>query len=286
MCGICGFTGGRDTKTLHRMTDVVTHRGPDEAGFWEGDEASFGMRRLAIVDLKTGQQPIFNEDNTIALVFNGEIYNYLELQAELKAFGHKFRTDHSDTEVIVHLYEQYGDAFLHKLNGMFAIALWDIPRRRLFLARDRAGIKPLFFSHFGGRLIFGSEIKAILQHPAVPREPNYAALSHYLSLKNVPSPWTAFAGIEQLGPGQFAAFEKGALTQGCWWRPNFAENSQLEEPEAAERIRALLEDAVRLQMRADVPFGAYLSGGVDSSSVVALMTSNQRTAGQDLLARL
>jgi asparagine synthase (glutamine-hydrolysing) len=254
------------------MTDAIVHRGPDEAGFWESGEVSLGMRRLAIVDLETGQQPIFNEDTTVGVVFNGEIYNYPELQAELKAAGHRFRTDHSDTEVLVHLYEQYGDEFLHKLNGMFAIALWDIPRRRLLLARDRAGIKPLYFSKVGGRLIFGSEIKSILQHPAVPREPDYTALSHYLSLKNIPTPLTAFQGIRQLGPGQFIAMEGGAPTQRVWWRPVFRENARLKEQEATARVRELLEDAVRLQMRADVPFGAYLSGGVDSSSVVALMS--------------
>lgn len=254
------------------MTDALVHRGPDEAGFWESGEVSLGMRRLAIVDLETGQQPIFNEDATVGVVFNGEIYNYLELQAELKAAGHRFRTDHSDTEILVHLYEQYGDEFLHKLNGMFAIALWDIRRQRLFLARDRAGIKPLYFSMAGGRLIFGSEIKAILQHPAVSREPDFAALSHYLSLKNIPAPSSAFLGIRQLGPGEFICVEGGALTQRIWWRPVFRENARLEEQETAARIRELLEDAVRLQMRADVPFGAYLSGGVDSSSVVALMS--------------
>jgi len=254
------------------MTDALVHRGPDEAGFWESGEVSLGMRRLAIVDLETGQQPIFNEDATVGVVFNGEIYNYPELQAELKAAGHRFRTDHSDTEVLVHLYEQYGDEFLHKLNGMFAIALWDIRRQRLFLARDRAGIKPLYFSMAGGRLIFGSEIKAILQHPAVSREPDFAALSHYLSLKNIPAPSSAFLGIRQLGPGEFICVEGGALTQRIWWRPVFRENARLEEQETAARIRELLEDAVRLQMRADVPFGAYLSGGVDSSSVVALMS--------------
>ena len=272
MCGICGFTGRPDPQALQRMTDVITHRGPDEAGFWESGAVSLGMRRLAIVDLKTGQQPIFNEDATVGVVFNGEIYNYPELQKELKAQGHRFRTDHSDTEVLVHLYEQYGDAFLHKLNGMFAIALWDIPRRRLFLARDRAGIKPLYYTLMSGCLIFASEIKSILQHPAVSREPDFAVLSHYFSLKNIPSPGSAFRNIGQLGPGQSIVFEKGELSRNIWWRPVFAENDRLEEQGAAARIRELLEDAVRLQMRADVPFGAYLSGGVDSSSVVALMT--------------
>jgi asparagine synthase (glutamine-hydrolysing) len=272
MCGICGFTGKPDRQALQRMTDAITHRGPDEAGFWENGEISLGMRRLAIVDLETGQQPIFNEEATVGVVFNGEIYNYPELQAELKAQGHRFRTDHSDTEVLVHLYEQCGDAFLHKLNGMFAIALWDIPRRRLFLARDRAGIKPLYFSLAGACLIFASEIKSILQHPAVSCEPDFAALYHYLSLKNIPSPWSAFRNISQLGPGQSIIFENGELNRRNWWRPIFAEDDRLGEQEAAARVRELLEDAVRLQMRADVPFGAYLSGGVDSSSVVALMT--------------
>jgi len=168
--------GKPDPQTLRRMTDIIIHRGPDEAGVWESPDLSLGTRRLAIVDLETGQQPIFNEDATVGVVFNGEIYNYPELQAELKGQGHRFHTDHSDTEVLVHLYEQYGDEFLHKLNGMFAIALWDIPRQRLLLARDRVGIKPLYYSMAGGRLIFASEIKSILQHPAVSREPDYAAL--------------------------------------------------------------------------------------------------------------
>lgn len=254
------------------MTASLAHRGPDEAGFWESGEISLGMRRLAIVDLETGQQPIFNEDNTVCVVFNGEIYNYPELQAELKAAGHRFRTDHSDTEVLVHLYEHYGDEFLHKLNGMFAIALWDSRRRRLLLARDRAGIKPLFYALAAGQLIFGSEIKAILRHPSVTAEPDHAALWHYFSLKNIPAPWTAFQGIRQLGPGRILVMENGGLSEGVWWRPVFCENPHLEEKDAAAQIRGLLEDAVRLQMRADVPFGAYLSGGVDSSSVVALMS--------------
>jgi asparagine synthase (glutamine-hydrolysing) len=271
MCGICGFTGAPDPQTLQRMARVIVHRGPDEAGFWESGNVSLGMRRLAIVDLETGQQPIFNEDATVGVVFNGEIYNYPELQAELKAQGHRFRTDHSDTEVLVHLYEQYGNEFLHKLNGMFAIALWDIPRRRLLLARDRAGIKPLYFSMAGGRLIFASEIKSILQHPSVSREPDYAALYHYLSLKNTPNPWSAFKNISQLGPGQLLLYQNNELEKRVWWRPHFAEDNGLSEQDAAQSVRDLLEDAVRLQMRADVPFGAYLSGGVDSSSVIALM---------------
>jgi asparagine synthase (glutamine-hydrolysing) len=272
MCGICGFTGAQDRDTLFKMINVIRHRGPDEAGYWESPDISLGIRRLAIIDLETGQQPIFNEDGTVGVVFNGEIYNYPELQAELRASGHRFRTDHSDTEVLVHLYEQYGDEFLHKLNGMFAIALWDAPRRRLLLARDRAGIKPLYYARVRDQLIFASEIKSILQHPSVTLAPDYAALLHYLSLKNIPAPLSAFHGIGQLRPGECLTLQDGELTRRVWWRPVFHENSELSEGDAASEIHKLLTDSVRLQMRADVPFGAYLSGGVDSSSVVALMS--------------
>jgi asparagine synthase (glutamine-hydrolysing) len=272
MCGICGFSGGGDRVTLVRMTEAMTHRGPDDAGYWEGPTVSLGMRRLAIIDLETGGQPAFNEDRTIAVVFNGEIYNHVELRAELLTQGHEFRTDHSDTEVLVHLYEQYGDDFLHKLNGMFAIALWDEPRRRLLLARDRAGIKPLYFSRKGDEIVFGSEIKSILKHPDVSAAPNFRALYHYLSFKNVSAPASAFEGIEQLRPGERVVFEKGNLGRETWWRLNFDEVGPMREEDAALRLRELLEDSVRLRMRSDVPFGAYLSGGIDSSSVVALMS--------------
>lgn len=277
MCGICGFSGLPDRPTLHRMTEAIVHRGPDEAGYWESADLSLGMRRLAIVDLASGQQPVFNEDGTIGVVFNGEIYNHPELRAELEAAGHRFRSHHSDTEVLVHLYEQHGDAFLHKLNGMFAIALWDGPRKRLLLARDRAGIKPLYFCRLPDGLVFASEIKSILAHPAVSREPDFRALYHYFSFKNIPSPWSAFKGIEQLNPGEYAVFEGGKLSRHKWWRLMFREDPDIGETEAAARIRDLLEDAVRLHMRTDVPFGAYLSGGVDSSAVVALMS---RIGGQ------
>lgn len=273
MCGICGFTGTSDHDALTRMTNAITHRGPDDAGYWNSPEISLGMRRLAIIDLETGQQPVFNEDGSIGVVFNGEIYNHTELRAELEAAGHRFQTHHSDTEVLVHLYEQYGDDFLHRLNGMFAIALWDIPRQRLLLARDRVGIKPLYLGLFQGRLLFASEIKSLLAHPRVERKPNYRALYHYFSFKNIPAPWSAFEGIEQLRPGERAIYEDGKLKRETWWSLRFAENDSIDEQAAANRIRELLEDSVRLRMRADVPFGAYLSGGVDSSSVVALMSN-------------
>lgn len=272
MCGICGFTGAPDRNALQRMTDAIAHRGPDDAGYWSAPEISFGMRRLAIVDLETGQQPVFNEDGSIGVVFNGEIYNHTELRVELEAAGHTFHSHHSDTEVLVHLYEEYGDDFLHRLNGMFAIALWDTRRQRLLLARDRAGIKPLYLGLFHDRLLFASEIKSLLANPSIERRPNYRALYHYFSFKNIPAPWSAFTGIEQLRPGERAIYENGQLKREQWWSLRFDEDITLDEQTAAIRIRELLEDSVRLRMRADVPFGAYLSGGVDSSSIVALMS--------------
>lgn len=272
MCGICGFSGPPDGVALRRMANAIVHRGPDDAGYWESQSVSLGMRRLAIVDIDSGQQPVFNEDGSVSVVFNGEIYNHLELRSELEAAGHRFRTHHSDTETLVHLYEEYGDDFLHRLNGMFAIALWDERRKRLLLARDRAGVKPLYIAQVSGQLLFASEVKSLLAHPAIGRAPNYRALYHYFSFKNIPAPWSAFAGIEQLRPGERAIFQQGVLTREMWWSLKFEEDCTIDEATASHRIRELLEDSVRLRMRADVPFGAYLSGGVDSSSVVALMS--------------
>jgi asparagine synthase (glutamine-hydrolysing) len=260
------------------MTGLLHHRGPDAEGFWEGQGVSLGMRRLAIIDLATGEQPVFNEDRSIAVVFNGESYNYIELRTELQRAGHRFSTDHSDTEVIVHLYEEHGLDFLHHLNGMFAIALWDQKSRALVLARDRLGIKPLYFSRLRDGVAFGSEPKALLAHPDVSREPNLVAVHHYLSLKNVPAPLSAFRAIEQLRNGEVAVCRDGAIERRRWWQPSFDRVADIDDVEAAREIRRLLEDSVRLQMRADVPFGAYLSGGLDSSSIVALLA--QQGAGK------
>ena len=271
MCGIAGFTGPNHRAALERMTESLRHRGPDSAGFWEAPGVSLGARRLAIIDVATGEQPVFNEDRTVAVVFNGEIYNHVELRRQLEHAGHRFSTDHSDTEVIVHLYEDCGLDFLAELNGMFAIALWDARRRRLVLARDRLGIKPLYLARVPGGVAFGSEPKALLQHPAVSRAPDYGAIHHYLSLKNVPAPLSAFRDIEQLRAGELAVCSDGSIERRRWWRIEFRQGPDMDEQEAAGQIRALLQDSVRLQMRSDVPFGAYLSGGVDSSSVVALL---------------
>ena len=271
MCGIAGFSGPGNRKVLELMTERLRHRGPDSVGYWEGNDISLGMRRLAIIDVATGEQPVFNEDQSIAVVFNGEIYNHVELRADLLRVGHQFSTDHSDTEVIVHLYEEYGLDFLHYLNGMFAIALWDNRRRELILARDRLGIKPLYFAQLRDGVAFGSEPKALLEHPQISREPNLIAVHHYLSLKNVPAPLSAFRGIEQLRSGQLAICHGREVTRRRWWLPSFDRVADVDEMEAAEEILRLLSDSVRLQMQADVPVGAYLSGGLDSSSVVALL---------------
>jgi len=272
MCGIAGFTGANDRAALMAMTETLRHRGPDGCGYWEAPGISLGVRRLAIIDLETGQQPVLNEDGTIAVVFNGEIYNHVELRAELARRGHRFCTDHCDTEVIVHLYEDFGLDFLHELNGMFAIALWDARRNRLVLARDRLGIKPLYFARVPGGIAFGSEPKALLAHPAVSAAPNLEAVHHYLSLKNVPAPLSAFRDIEQVSSGELVLCCGTEIERRRWWRIEFDRSAAMDEAQAAAGIRALLEDSVRLQMRSDVPYGAYLSGGVDSSSVVALLS--------------
>jgi asparagine synthase (glutamine-hydrolysing) len=256
------------------MCNALTHRGPDDEGFFYSNNINLAMRRLSIIDLATGKQPIHNEDASVWTVFNGEIYNFRELREELEKAGHRFYTDHSDTEVIVHLYEEYGSDFPLKINGMFAIALWDARKQQLFLYRDRMGVKPLFYSIANGQLVFGSEIKAILSHDDCAKEINHAGIYHYVTFKNVPSPLTAFKDIYSLRPGEMLVWNAVACRHSLhkWWKLCFAENNTISAKDAADTILALLESATRLRMQSDVPFGAYLSGGVDSSSVVALMT--------------
>lgn len=272
MCGICGFTGKASESILKKMMDSIFHRGPDEDGFYSDGEINLGIRRLSIIDVETGHQPIHNEDKSIWLVFNGEIYNFLELRAGLEKKGHRFYTNHSDSEVLVHLYEEYGNDFIHKLNGMFAIALWDKEKETLLLIRDRMGVKPLFYTLTNGSLIFASEIKGILVHPAYKKDANYDALYHYFTFKNIPAPLTAFKDVYTLLPGEIISFKEGRLEKRRYWKVKFSEDPLCDESSVAGTISKLLEDAVRLRMRSDVPFGAYLSGGVDSSAVVALMT--------------
>jgi asparagine synthase (glutamine-hydrolysing) len=279
MCGICGvFDYKRREPLPERLLDpmlaAIAHRGPDDDGIYAEGELALGMRRLSIIDLAGGKQPISNEDGSVVVVFNGEIYNYLELADGLRDRGHHLATA-SDTEVIVHLYEELGDSCVHELRGMFAFALWDARRHRLLVARDRLGIKPLYYSTVGDRLVFASEIKAILQHPAVRAVPNPEAISNFLSLKYVPAPQTMFAGIAALPPGYLLACQAGGdVSIRQYWDLSFAESrrSHASEQECEEELASLLRESVRLELRSDVPFGAFLSGGIDSSTIVALMS--------------
>lgn len=272
MCGIYGQIAQFeiDERTAQLATDSLRHRGPDERGVWVGGSVFLGMRRLSIIDLAGGQQPIWNEDQTCCIVFNGEIYNFLDLRPELEAKGHVFRT-RSDTEVILHAYEEWGTDCLKRLNGMFAIAIWDKPRNRLFLARDRIGEKPLYYYHDGGRLVFGSEIKAILADPTIPREINPRGLSNFLAFGHAIAPETMYRNIRKLLPGHYLLAHDGKIEIKEYWDVGSEPQLAGSEDEYAERILALTDDSVRRRMIADVPVGAFLSGGVDSSAIVALM---------------
>lgn len=277
MCGICGFSGRQDDAILHKMASSIYHRGPDDDGYYADGDVNLGMRRLSIVDLRDGKQPICNEDRTIWVIFNGEIYNHPELRSDLIERGHRFTTDHSDTEVIVHLYEEYGEDWVRHVNGMFGIALWDKPRKSLYLYRDRIGKKPLYYAVKNGQIFFGSEIKALLQHPSISRNLNYQALYEYFALKNTSAPNTAFADIRQVFPGHYLRWQNGSIVNKSYWELDFTPlQVAITEDEAAEEIYRLLKDAVNIRMNCDVPYGAYLSGGVDSSTIVSLMSLQQR----------
>jgi asparagine synthase (glutamine-hydrolysing) len=279
MCGISGFAGSpRDAQPaeaiIRAMCRAIRHRGPDDEGYYTDPAVALGSRRLSIIDVEGGRQPISNEDGTIWVVFNGEIYNFLQLRAMLAARGHRFRTA-SDTEIIVHLFEEDGPQAVERLDGMFAFAIWDRPRRRLVLARDRMGKKPLYYALAGRELIFASEIKALLVHPRVDRRMSIPALARYLIHDYVPVPWSIFHGINKLPPGHILVFEDGVLRVRAYWDlPAAAGASDASEDEQTRRLHLLLEEAVRRRLVADVPLGAFLSGGIDSSAVVALMARN------------
>jgi asparagine synthase (glutamine-hydrolysing) len=274
MCGITGKVSAADRvdeTLLAQMCSVIEHRGPDSSGFFVDAGVGLGIQRLRIIDLQTGDQPIFNEDRSVVVVLNGEIYNYRELRAELAGRGHRFAT-RSDTESIVHLYEDHGLDCVHHLRGMFAFALWDRRRRRLVVARDRIGKKPLFYSQRGDTLWFGSEAKAILQDPAVGRDVDLDAIDSFLHFQYVPHPLSAFASVRKLPPAHTLVWEDGNIQLQRYWRLSYEPRSDAESEEAAhELIRDRLLEATRLRMRSDVPLGAFLSGGVDSSAVVAAM---------------
>jgi len=275
MCGIAGKLNFNDEPVsqglIHAMADALAHRGPDDRGSIVRGQVGLGHRRLSIIDLAGGHQPLGNEDDTISIVFNGEIYNFPELRETLLKQGHRFKTN-SDTEVIVHLYEEHGVDCLRHLNGMFAFALWDAPRQRLFLARDRLGKKPLVYALTGKSLSFASEIAALLEDRSIPREIDLEALDLYLALTYVPSPWTMIKAVRKLPPAHYLTWEKGATTIKRYWDVAFEPRNHVSEAEAAAEIRSLLEDSVQRRLISDVPLGAFLSGGIDSATIVALMT--------------
>jgi asparagine synthase (glutamine-hydrolysing) len=276
MCGIVGFTGQPDPRTLRAMCDRLRHRGPDDAGYAEFPEVSLAMRRLAIVDLAGGRQPMANENGDVVVVFNGEIYNHAAMREDLLRRGHRFATGHSDTECVVHAFEEHGEDWPETCaaNGMFGLAVWDARASRLLLYRDRVGKKPLYYAAIPGGLAFASEIKALLVHPEVSRELDYAALYGYFGQKNIAAPHSAYQAIRQVPPGHVLTWSpaQGLGRPRPYWQPDFSPTGQdIDEDRAAARILDLLSDAVRLRMDCDVSYGAYLSGGIDSSSVVALM---------------
>ena len=258
------------TELLRSMCARMTHRGPDSEGLMTGTGIALGMRRLAIIDLATGEQPAVSEDGQVSVVLNGEIYNYRELRADLEDRGHSFRSS-SDTEVLPHLYEEYGTAMLAHLNGMFAFALWDARRRRLFVARDLFGEKPLYWGVFGGKLLFASEPKVLLAHPSVKTRLNVDALRQYLSFDYVPAPLSIYEGIQKLPAAHALTLEDGRIEVRPYWQLSYRKPERVPtEAEAAARVEELLADSVRLRLVSDVPLGVLLSGGVDSSTVAAL----------------
>ncbi len=275
MCGICGQVrhDGRpvEGEILERMCHQQRHRGPDSRGIHLDGQAGLGIQRLRVIDLETGDQPIFNEDGTVAVVLNGEIYNYRELRDRLLESGHQFAT-HTDTEVIAHLYEEEGPNCVRSLSGMFGLAIWDSRRRRLVLARDRVGKKPLFYSLHPGGLSFASELRALLSDPEIPDELDYRALDAYLALRWIPAPFSAFSAVKKLPPASVLVLEQGRARIERYWRLDYARKRDVgHAPEALEEIREGIRRSVRRRMIADVPLGAFLSGGIDSSAVVAAM---------------
>jgi asparagine synthase (glutamine-hydrolysing) len=284
MCGIAGILAFDERLVTHeatvaRMADVLRHRGPDDAGTFARPEehVALGHRRLSIIDLSSaGHQPMSNEDGTVWITYNGEVYNHPELRAELQARGHRFRSA-TDTEAIVHLYEEEGPACVARLQGMFAFALWDARRRTLLLVRDRLGVKPLYYCVLAHGLLFGSEAKAILEHPDAPRDLDTTAFTEYLTFGFTPPPRTMFAGISKLGPGEaMTVTAQGQIERWTWWDPmpaaeTSARVAAMSEAEMVAEVRDRLRESVRRRMMSDVPFGVFLSGGLDSSTNVALM---------------
>ncbi len=279
MCGIVGIynVDGAPVsfEVLERMTRLLTHRGPDEQDYWLEGNVALGHCRLSIIDVETGHQPLSNEDGSIWIVYNGEVYNYIELRPSLIDRGHRLRT-RSDTEVIVHLYEDNGPGCPQHLRGMFAMAIWNKKDKSLFLARDRIGIKPLFYAVLPHTIMFASEIKSLLSHPDLRTELDYPSLLDYLSFRYVPAPRTLFKHVYKLKPGHFLLVHKGTIKESCYWdvfhHPSGPAERAPNLETSREHLRTLVEESVQLRLRSDVPFGAFLSGGIDSSAVVGIMS--------------
>ena len=280
MCGLAGFvyrdkSKKAEEKVLKEITDLLHHRGPDDEGYYLNQNIGLGHKRLSIIDLETGKQPIHNEDQNLWIIFNGEIYNYIELRSELVAKGHQFRT-HSDTEVILHLYEQYGEKSLNLLNGMFAFVIWDKNKQELFAARDHFGIKPFYYYLDDNKFVFASEIKAILRYPGLEKtEPNTEAIHEYLSFQFCLGDHTLFKQINKLLPGEYIhiSVRSWKIKKQTYWLPDFTIDTHHTEDYYADKLLLLIEDAIRIQLRSDVPLGAHLSGGLDSTTVVCLASS-------------
>lgn len=272
MCGICGkfSPAGVQIQEIDDMLDTIAHRGPDDSGSYVRGSIGLGNRRLSIIDLSSGKQPICNEDGTIWIVYNGEMYNYKYLRAQLESKGHVFRTN-SDTEVIVHLYEDMGERCVEKISGMFAFAIWDETQQRLLLARDRIGQKPLFYSQDGTDFLFGSELKAILAVHRLDPEMDSLAMHDYLSLRFIPPPRTIFKHIQKLPPAHTLVFQNGQITLRCYWELSFRDKLALSEAEILEGLGEQLKRTVDSHLVSDVPVGAFLSGGLDSSMIVAVL---------------
>jgi asparagine synthase (glutamine-hydrolysing) len=278
MCGIAGRLNFDPSHLVSHdqllaMTTTLTHRGPDAAGYYNRLGVGLGHRRLSIIDLSTGDQPLANEDSTVWVVFNGEIYNFPELRADLEAAGHRFRT-HSDTEAIVHAYEEWGDRFVERFRGMFAFALWDERKRRLVLVRDRLGVKPLYYARTSSGIVFGSEIKALLQVPEVPRDWSADALDAFMAFQYIPGPQTIFTAIRKLPPGHLLVAEGNQIIERRYWDLTFSSDGDAaSEDYYLDRLHGLLAESIQLRLLSDVPLGAFLSGGIDSSLVVAEMAA-------------
>lgn len=279
MCGIAGWINlenkssqNHSEAVLHSMCERMKHRGPDSEGLWLENEIALGMRRLSVIDLHTGEQPVYSEDKSIVVMMNGELYNFREVRADLEKRGHKFETQ-TDTEILPHLYEEYGEAMLEHINGMFAFALWDKRKKKLLVARDKFGEKPLYYGVFEGKLIFASELKVLLENPSVKGEIDLDSLRQFLSFDYVPAPNSIFQGISKLPAAHFLSVENGEIKTRRYWNLTWEKSAtNLSLSDSAEELRELLADAVRMRLVADVPLGILLSGGIDSSTVAAFAT--------------